>query len=419
MTVGAGRALTGPDHFGTSRVSRLGGPELLAHADLHNHTWLSDGRGDPALALPAMRAAGLDAAALTDHSVFSSSFGDALSWFSPVTGIDEEAWRRLGELADASDDPDSFVALRGFEWSHPLLGHLNVWYTDAYTDPLRTLDVDLTRFYDWLSAPGRRDRGIASFNHPRGRGTLFAFLGFRFRARVAQQVVALEMFNKRFDYLYSGVDRGGRSPLVVALDAGWRPGLTGVSDHHGKQWGRDTTTGRTGLYVTELTRDGVRQALLARRAFATRERGLRLDARLAGGRMGSPVRVPPDGEPLLLEVDIDRGEQWWGRELSLQVLVTGRRMPGLALARTVRVPGPDDPVIRFWVPAGAVRGRWAVLRVSDPAVPADTRARGVWRALGSAVAYASPWWLIRDRRPSAPVRVTRGGDRTPPPGPPH
>jgi hypothetical protein len=375
-------------------VSRLGGAELLAHADLHNHTWLSDGRGDPALALPALREAGLDAAALTDHSVFSSSLGDVLTWFSPVTGIDQQAWRLLGELADAADEPGAFVALRGFEWSHPLLGHLNVWYTDAYTDPLRTLDVDLTRFYDWLASPRQREQGLASFNHPRGRGTLLAFLGFRFRSAVARQVVALEMFNKRFDYLYSGLDRGGRSPLVVALDAGWRPGLTGVSDHHGQQWGRDPTTGRTGLYVGELTRDGVREALLARRCFATRERGLRLDARLAGERMGSAVRLPGRRGTVVLEVDVDRGERWWGRPLSVQVLVTGRRMPVLAAVVPVRVPSPDEPVIRIELPREALRGRWAVLRLSDPAAPADPRARGVWRDLGSAVAYASPWWLI-------------------------
>lgn len=374
-------------------MSRLGGAGLLAHADLHNHTWLSDGRGDPALALPALRNEGLDVAALTDHSVFSSSLGDLLSWFSPVTGIDEEAWQRLGELADVADDPGEFVALRGFEWSHPLLGHLNVWFTDAYTDPLRTLDVDLSRFYDWLASPGQRERGLASFNHPRGRGTLLGFLGFRFRPRVAQQVVALEMFNKRLDYLYSGVDLGGRSPLVVALDAGWRPGLTGVSDHHGREWGRDTTTGRTGVYVRDLTRDAVREALLARRSFATRERGMRLDARLEGARMGSPVRVTPGRAPLVLEVDVDRGESWWGRDLSLQVLVTGDRMPGLAVVQSVRVPRPDEPVIRIELPREVVRGRWAVLRLSDPAVPADARARGVWRDLGSAVAYASPWWV--------------------------
>ncbi|HTF60461.1 MAG TPA: hypothetical protein VK713_11195, partial [Actinomycetes bacterium] len=54
-----------PDAWGTSRVSRLFPGSWLAHADLHNHTWLSDGAGDPRLAFASMRAAGLDVAALT------------------------------------------------------------------------------------------------------------------------------------------------------------------------------------------------------------------------------------------------------------------------------------------------------------------------------------------------------------------
>jgi predicted metal-dependent phosphoesterase TrpH len=48
--------------------SRLVPGPFLAHADLHNHTRLSDGRGDPAAAFPALRAAVLDVAAITDHA---------------------------------------------------------------------------------------------------------------------------------------------------------------------------------------------------------------------------------------------------------------------------------------------------------------------------------------------------------------
>ena len=47
-----------PDAWGTSRASRLFPGWWLAHADLHNHTRLSDGAGDPRLAFASMRAAG-------------------------------------------------------------------------------------------------------------------------------------------------------------------------------------------------------------------------------------------------------------------------------------------------------------------------------------------------------------------------
>ncbi len=54
---------------------------------------------------------------------------------------------------------------------------------------------------------------------------------------------------------------GRPSPLVACLEQGWRPGLVGVSDEHGRTWGTFDGKGRTGLYVGELTRAGVREAL--------------------------------------------------------------------------------------------------------------------------------------------------------------
>ena len=48
---------------GAARTSRLTRGTRLVHADLHNHTLLSDGDGDPALAFASMRSAGLDVAA--------------------------------------------------------------------------------------------------------------------------------------------------------------------------------------------------------------------------------------------------------------------------------------------------------------------------------------------------------------------
>jgi hypothetical protein len=40
-------------------------------------------------------------------------------------------------------------------------------------------------------------------------------------------------------------------------------------------------------------------------------------------------------------------------------------------------------------------GDWVVLRVTDPAEPADPRATGEWARQGRAIAYASPFWLDR------------------------
>jgi Protein of unknown function (DUF3604) len=384
-----------PDAWGTSRASRLFPGWWLAHADLHNHTRLSDGDGDPRLAFASMRDAGLDVAALTDHSRWASAFLNvrkAPGW----TGIDTRAWRQTIELARAANEDGEFVALHGFEWSHAAYGHMNVWNSRGFTDPLRTAPT-MGRFWRWLEHGA--DDGLAGFNHP-GTGRL-RFASFAYQPALAGRLVSLELFNKLEEYLFKDTDRGGRSPLCQCLNAGWRVGLLGVTDEHGADWGHPEGKGRAGLWVRELTRAGVLEALAARRFFASRIKGLRLDAALtslAGGegtraRMGRAVTHP--GGRIRLEVDLDRGPAWQGRRLNLQVLRPGDRLPVLAAALEVELPGPDGPVCSVELDLDPAGGDWVVLRVTDPAEPPDPRAPADWARLGRGIAYASPFWLER------------------------
>ena len=50
---------SGATATGASRLSKLTRGTRLVHADLHNHSLLSDGDGDPAEAFASMRSAGL------------------------------------------------------------------------------------------------------------------------------------------------------------------------------------------------------------------------------------------------------------------------------------------------------------------------------------------------------------------------
>ena len=383
------------DAWGTSRRSRLFPGPRLVHADLHNHTMLSDGRGDPEKAFDCMREAGLDVAAITDHSRWASAF---LGLVAPPNwiGIDRRAWRRIAALADAANDDGEFVALRGFEWSHFSHGHMNVWGSERLTDTLRN-GRTMSGLWSWLESRG--SDGLAGFNHP-GTGPL-RFGGFRFRPAMAQRVVSLEVFNKRDDYLFKGTDRGQESPLVQCLDAGWRVGLIGVTDEHGTDWGTPEGKGRAGLYVDECSRHGVAEALTARRVFASRVKGLRVDAvlsSLAGdgeerprARMGGSL--PHAGGRARVEVDVDRGEAWWGRPMSVQALRPGRPLPRVAATVEAPLPNPDEPVLAFELDLDPAEGSWLVLRVSDPSEAPDPRAPAEYARLGRAVAYTSPFWL--------------------------
>ena len=420
--------------FDTPRESRLFPGTWVAHADLHNHSLHSDGEGEPELAFASMRAAGLDVAALSDHSTLSYGLPTNVcpnSDCQSLAGINEETWADAGVLADTAHVDGEFVTLRAFEWSSPTIGHMNVWFTERWTDPLHTagagtgegaaqflhdeasvpaeamasLDaivksaptppVGMALFYEWLTADPARpligggSDGLASFNHP-GREP-GRFSNFRLDPAVRDRIVALEIFNRREEYLFEGTDSIAESPLNECLNAGWRVGLSGVTDEHGTDWGFPDGKGRAGLWVTELTRAGVREALADRRFFATRLRGLRLDATANGVRMGKAL-AHANG-PVTFELDIDRGPEWVGRTLLVQVLRSGTVMPSVQEVRAFTVPGPDEPVYSFTTDIDVADGNWVVLRITDPSEPADGRADATFAPLGNAVAYASPFYL--------------------------
>ncbi|WP_139128827.1 CehA/McbA family metallohydrolase [Micromonospora nigra] len=354
---------------GASRASLITQGTTLVHADMHNHTVMSDGDGSADAAFASMREAGLDVAALTDHATMFS-----------IEGLSQSEWNTTGNLANAANDPGQFTAIRGFEWSHPLLGHINVWNTSDFADLWRAGSTP--SLYRWLEG---RPGGLASFNHP-GR-EVGRFSNFSFYASARDQLVGLEMFNRTDDYLFEGWSSGMSSPLVACLNAGWRPGLTGVTDEHGTTWGFHEGKGRSGLWVTENTRAAVFEAMAARRCFATRVSGLRLDATANGVRMGQVLGVT-SGD-IRFRVDLDRGTVWDGKPLRIQVLRPGTSAPTVVDV----VDTLCGSVADFTVPLDAADGNWVVLRVSDPELPNPTPGPSGHPCNDFGVAYSSPWWL--------------------------
>src|SRR3954454_25194435 len=297
-----------------------------------------------------MREAGLDVAALTDHAsipreqreelgLHQYPDADALAVARMMPrSFDEEAWRRTGELAEIFDAPGAFTALRGFEWTEPWLGHVNVWFSDDW------VGVDTPGSMAGLFAflDEHEPKALFGYNHPGregGRHEEFA-LPPGAGSALPTRMVGLEACNRADDYLF-GLG-GAESALAACLDAGWRPGLIGCSDEHGSSFGL-AGRGRTGLWVHEHSREGVREALSARRTFATREVGLRLDAMLDGVRMGGAL----PGDRAELSVDL-AGSGYEGRRVELQVLtsaaVTGGRSPEVAVLE--RIPAVVGDITR-------------------------------------------------------------------------
>lgn len=379
------------------RSSRISSGSRLLFGDLHNHSLFSDGAGDPEYAFLQMRAAGLDVAALTDHDSIPrhqvdfldpADYPDAAALALAQTAphsLEETGWERTAQLADAADVPGEFTAIRGFEWTEPWLGHANVWFSSGHlhvSTPGRVAGL-----HEWL-AESEPD-ALFGYNHPGREPGRFG--DFAMTPELVPRLVALEMFNRYDDYLFQGWADGRPSPLVTCLDAGWRPGLVGVSDEHSRSYGL-AGKGRTGIWAREHSRAGVREALLGRRTYATREVGLRLDATLDGVRMGGTLR--PDGRRRQLAVDLafDPAGPPGSQRVQLQLLGSGPTgAPEVFLDEAV---APAE-VTRLDVDLPG-RLSWLVLRVGDPA--RRNRTPGPPGHPGNCwgLAYASPWYAGDD-----------------------
>ena len=251
---------------------------------LHAHSQLSDGRGTPDEAYAAAHAAGLDFFALTDHGEL------LLLW--PW----QDKWDQLRAASDRADAPGEYAALWGFEWSSPLYGHVTVMNSEDYTDCLSSFR--LVQLYDWLA--GRPD-AFGRFNHPGYFDYAIAdLLHFRLFDQAVNQMVGVECWNGEdgYDmYYYAGNWDGPESYLDRANLNGWRVAPLGGEDNHRTDWGRMGRF-RTGVLATELTRDGIADAYMSRRFYATEDDNLCLDFRCGGYPMGSML----DGEARVFEV---------------------------------------------------------------------------------------------------------------------
>jgi len=430
---------------GASRHSRLDptGKLRLVHTDLHNHSFISgDAEGDPYKALHHIRKAGIDVACMTEHAVSGREYGAVAcsQWQDGgcrfITGINQDDWATMAKIADEAYEPGEFVSFRGFEFSTPTLGHLNVWFGSDFTDPLHEGALvtpkeisemyrvfpamkpiadefanapdtaTILPFYEWLaSKPGSLPYGggadaIASFNHP---GYFGNFEDFLFHGGAAKHIFLIESFNAitypqnqshghtATDYFWYGRDKKLPQPFNACFNAGWKVGFTGVSDEHSGTYGQ-TGKGRGGLYVHSVTRHSVRHAIMTRRSFGTREAGLRLDATANHHPMGSDFK--PGHGPLHIKLDIDRGPKWAGRKLYVQVIGPGKNDPTLLDVFPIHVPKHGEPVIEF---TAKPKGDWMFLRICDPKRSCDPLGKAPFEdsTYGGAIAYASPWFFKR------------------------
>lgn len=228
--------------------------------NLHSHSALSDGEGTPSEALNWARyEAGYDFYVMTDHAEY----------------LTPQKWTKTGEWTDLLNEDGVFVAMRGFEWSHPIDGHICVYGTAEYTNAILTPALEL--FYLWLD----NHDGLAQFNHP-GR-EIGVFRDFKYRDAVADNIFAIETGNKgtgnNDDEYYEYYDD--------ALGEGWRLAPTSNQDNHSLS----TNSHRTVIIASSLTRAGLLHAMQERRLYSSDDPNMEIIFKSGEVWMGEEVSV--------------------------------------------------------------------------------------------------------------------------------
>lgn len=231
--------------------------------------------------------------------------------------ITKEVWEEIRGQANAQNDPGRFVAYVGWEWSGntPLGGDHNVYYpgedgplhrsshvliedrSDADTDCAHVTDL-----YDAL-----RDTEALLVPHVGGR-----YANLNWHDPKLEAVVEVYSEWGEFEWF-----------LREALEKGYRVGFTaGSDDHKGRPGAAYPGSGSFGVYggltciwAEELTREGLWEALKARRCYGTTGQRIRLEVTADGHPMGSEYAAdgPPElqvrvwGTAPIERVDVFRG----------------------------------------------------------------------------------------------------------------
>lgn len=269
---------------------------------IHSHTTLSDGAGEveDAFTYAAKVAENIDFLAITDHS---NSLEDVAGTNNIANATNSAKWLRGKKAAaDITAEVDDFVGIYAYEmtWSGGSIGHLNTYNTPGFENrnsaEFKTTTALKTYFDVLKTQPG----SISMFNHP---GDTFGDFGdFSYYDTEIDKLVSLiEVGNGEGTVRESGYFPSYEY-YTRALDKGWHLAPTNNQDNHKGKWG-DANTARTVILATELTEEGIYDAMRDMRVYASEDSNLSIVYTLNNNIMGSILE--DTDEPINISVDIN------------------------------------------------------------------------------------------------------------------
>jgi hypothetical protein len=288
-------------------------PRIL-WADLHGHSNLSDGTGTAEDYFRYARdVAGLDVAVLTDHDHVGRRPLDATPEF----------WAEIRKQVAAFNDPGRFVTVLGFEWTSWIHGHRHVLYFDGDGSVISTADPAYqTPIQLWDALRGKRALTFAHHSAGGPIATNWAYPPDPVLEPVTE-IVSVHGNSESLDAPNPVHEPVAGNFVRDVLQRGFRLGFVGSGDSHDGHpglvaLGNSGSGGLAAILSDDLTRDGVYEALRARRVYATNGRRIFLQVTLDGAPMGSvlqasaaanPARIAvmAIGESGLARIDVIRG----------------------------------------------------------------------------------------------------------------
>lgn len=294
--------------------SRAEEPYSLAFGDLHCHDYLSPGGVSPMDYYENARASGLHFLALPVQTHGKN--------------LDARRWAIATAAAETYNHPGTFVAIPAFEWQHYAFGHKNIYFLHADQPYLCPYDRRYDTVEKLYAAAGRTDALILP-HHP-GYGLDRHVPGTDWSVvddtmEPVAEICSVHGISERPDS-----DR----PLNIPGSGGWlqdawaqgkRVGVIGGSDSHSglpvqsPREPRPYSGGMACLYVEELTRRGIFDAIRNRRTYATTGVRIILDVRLNDHPMGACVpptqrrvlRITVHGTEAVKLLEVVRNNQVW------------------------------------------------------------------------------------------------------------
>jgi hypothetical protein len=248
--------------------------------NVHSHTSYSDGTGDPFIAFEyAKNNSNLDILCITDH-------GRSIN----LTSRKESEWDNTEDAGILNSD-ETFLGIRGFEWTLTGPGHITIYDTKNFTSSMET---SFDGIYKWIIL----NNGIGNFCHPKPKwGT---FNNFQYYPLADKYMTMFEIINSS-----DSIQPIYFENYIAALNKGWHIAPTANQDNHEHNWGTKNRA-RTVFIMDDLTEKDLYDSMRKRHLFASEDENVKVNFYCEDHMMGE-ILYDLENADFIVEYD-DPGE---------------------------------------------------------------------------------------------------------------